>query len=90
MHCQLPPAMLARPLPWPGFRPGCLLPPPLPPSLSPGPAPRACRTVDQFMNVFNPPNAEPIVMERITSDLESRPGGPTCWIHTKARGGVGG
>lgn len=41
-------------------------------------------TVDQFMNVFNPPNAEPIVMERVTSDIESRLGGPACWIHTKA------
>ncbi|GAB4814314.1 hypothetical protein N2152v2_001360 [Parachlorella kessleri] len=41
-------------------------------------------TVDQFMNVFNPPNAEPIVMERITSDYESRQGGPASWIHTKA------
>lgn len=32
-----------------------------------------------FNAVFNPPNAEPIVMERITSDTESRQGGPACW-----------
>jgi hypothetical protein len=38
------------------------------------------------MNVFNPPNAEPIVMERITNEHESRQGGPVSWIHTKVGG----
>jgi broad specificity phosphatase PhoE len=41
-------------------------------------------TVDQFMNVYNPPNAEPLVLERVTSPHASRPGGPATWIHTKA------
>jgi hypothetical protein len=33
--------------------------------------------------VWNPPNAEPIVMERVASDVECRPEGPLSWIHTK-------
>lgn len=41
-------------------------------------------TVDQFMSVFNPPNAEPLVLERVPSDVEARQGGPVAWIHTKA------
>lgn len=41
-------------------------------------------TVDQFMRVYNPPNAEPLVLERIATDQEARPGGPATWIHTKA------
>ena len=44
-------------------------------------------TVDQFMSVFNPPNAEPLVMERVASDWEARQDGPATWIHTKV--GVG-
>jgi hypothetical protein len=65
--------------------PACLPPPCLP----------ACRrwfhwTVDQFMSVFNPPNAEPLVLERVPSELEGRPGGPAAWIHTKVGKGGGG
>ena len=46
-------------------------------------------TVDQFMSVYNPPNAEPLVMERVASDWEARQDGPATWIHTKVRvGGV--
>jgi broad specificity phosphatase PhoE len=41
-------------------------------------------TVDQFMGVFNPPNAEPLVLERVPTDTEARQGGPATWIHTKA------
>lgn len=41
-------------------------------------------TVDQFMGVFNPPNAVPLVLERVADDEISRPGGPLAWIHTKA------
>lgn len=41
-------------------------------------------TVDQFMCVFNPPNAEPLVLERVPNDWEARQGGPCAWIHTKA------
>eukprot|EP00887_Chlorella_sp_A99_P004932 scaffold4.g4932.t1 len=41
-------------------------------------------TVEQFMSVYNPPNAEPLVLERVASDHESRQGGPAGWIHTKA------
>lgn len=41
-------------------------------------------TVDQFMQVYNPPNAMPLILERVTTDAESRPGGPVTWIHTKA------
>jgi broad specificity phosphatase PhoE len=40
-------------------------------------------TVDQFMEVYNPPNAEPLIMERIPSEWESVPGGSTSWMHTK-------
>ena len=37
------------------------------------------------MNVFNPPNAEPLVLERTSAlDFTDRPGGPAAWIHTKA------
>lgn len=41
-------------------------------------------SVDQFLAVYNPPNAEPLVLERVTDDLEGRQGGPATWIHTKA------
>ena len=41
-------------------------------------------TVDQFMGVYNPPNAEPLVLERVTEDVDARQGGPTSWIHTKS------
>jgi len=41
-------------------------------------------TVDQFMGVYNPPNAQPLVLERVASEEAARPGGPTTWIHTKA------
>jgi hypothetical protein len=41
-------------------------------------------TLDQYMAVYNPPNAAPIVLERVTSDYESRPGGPAAAVHTKA------
>lgn len=41
-------------------------------------------TVDEFMGVFNPPNAEPLVLERIVHDDEAAPGGPVYWVHTKA------
>jgi hypothetical protein len=42
------------------------------------------------MCVFNPPNAQPLVLERVPSDTEARQGGPAAWIHTKVRGGRGG
>jgi broad specificity phosphatase PhoE len=41
-------------------------------------------TVDQFMRVYNPPNATPIVLERVSDETSSRPNGPATWIHTKA------
>ncbi|KAI3434838.1 hypothetical protein D9Q98_002893 [Chlorella vulgaris] len=41
-------------------------------------------TVDEFLAVYNPPNAQAIILERVPSDTESRAGGPTAWIHTKA------
>ncbi|KAL3151110.1 hypothetical protein ABBQ38_012977 [Trebouxia sp. C0009 RCD-2024] len=41
-------------------------------------------TVDQFMNVYNPPNAEPLILERIPEITAARTGGPVAWIHTKA------
>lgn len=41
-------------------------------------------TVDQFMGVYNPPNAAPLILERIPDDGAARPGGPVSWIHTKA------
>lgn len=42
-------------------------------------------TVAQFMKVYNPPNAVPLVLERILQDDASlRSGGPASWIHTKA------
>ena len=41
-------------------------------------------TLDQYMAVYNPPNAVPIRLERVTSDYESRPGGPAAAVHTKA------
>lgn len=59
------------------------------------------RTVDQFLAVWNPPNAEPIVLERIDlladgaccpDPLQRRGGGGTGlgWVHTKVgMGGVG-
>uniref|UniRef100_A0A1D2AFU0 Broad-range acid phosphatase DET1 n=1 Tax=Auxenochlorella protothecoides TaxID=3075 RepID=A0A1D2AFU0_AUXPR len=41
-------------------------------------------TVEEFMGVFNPPNAEPLVLERVVHGGEATPGGPAAWIHTKA------
>jgi broad specificity phosphatase PhoE len=41
-------------------------------------------TVDQFMGVYNPPNAVPLVLERIVPDESLRSGGPATWIHTKS------
>lgn len=41
-------------------------------------------TVDQFLSVFNPENAEPLVLERVPSEQEAAPGGPLSWVHTKA------
>ncbi|KAK9810737.1 hypothetical protein WJX73_003928 [Symbiochloris irregularis] len=47
-------------------------------------------TVDQFLEVFNPPNAEPLVLERIPADevgeLEQQDWerGMAPWVHTKA------
>jgi broad specificity phosphatase PhoE len=41
-------------------------------------------TVDQFMRVYNPPNAAPIVLERVSDETSSRANGPATWIHTKA------
>ncbi len=40
-------------------------------------------TVDQFLKVYNPPNAAPIVLERVTGEHECYPGGPASWVHTK-------
>ena len=61
------------------------------------PPPPRRRTVDQFLAVWNPPNAEPIVMERIDlaadgascpDPLQRRGSGGTGlgWVHTKASG----
>ncbi|KAK9835626.1 hypothetical protein WJX74_004542 [Apatococcus lobatus] len=41
-------------------------------------------SVDEFMNVYNPPNCAPIVLERQPHGDEGRAGGPVAWIHTKA------
>ena len=41
-------------------------------------------TVDQFMRVYNPPNAAPVVLERVPDEEASRPNGPVTWIHTKS------
>jgi len=41
-------------------------------------------TVEQFMRVYNPPNAAPIVLERVSDETSSRANGPATWIHTKA------
>ena len=41
-------------------------------------------TVDQFMRVYNPPNAAPVVLERVPDDASARSNGPISWIHTKA------
>lgn len=40
-------------------------------------------TVDQFLKVYNPPNAAPIVLERVPKEHECYPGGPASWMHTK-------
>lgn len=42
-------------------------------------------TVDQFLKVYNPPNAAPIVLERVPKEHECYPGGPASWMHTKVR-----
>jgi hypothetical protein len=36
--------------------------------------------------VHNPPNAEPLILERVVSEAESRPNGPVAWMHTKVGG----
>lgn len=36
-------------------------------------------TVDQFLTVYNPPNAEPVILERITPHTSSN----ASWTHTK-------
>jgi broad specificity phosphatase PhoE len=41
-------------------------------------------TLDQYLMVHNPPNAEPLVLERIPNDSEAKPGGAVAWMHTKA------
>eukprot|EP00873_Tetraselmis_striata_P000528 jgi/Tetstr1/420792/TSEL_011868.t1 len=41
-------------------------------------------TVDELLQVQNPPHASTIVLERIPSDEEARPDGPVAWMHTKA------
>jgi len=41
-------------------------------------------TVDQFLAVYNPANAEPLVLERLPGEAEARPGGQLAWVHTKA------
>ncbi|GAX79717.1 hypothetical protein CEUSTIGMA_g7158.t1 [Chlamydomonas eustigma] len=41
-------------------------------------------TLDQYLMVHNPPNAEPLVLERIPNDTEAKPGGAVAWMHTKA------
>lgn len=40
--------------------------------------------MDQFLAVYNPPNAEPLVLERVPTEAEARPGGSVAWVHTKA------
>ena len=39
-------------------------------------------TVEQLLAVYNPPNAEPLVLERMVPDQLERIG---AWAHTKAR-----
>lgn len=39
-------------------------------------------TVDEFLNVFNPPNAAPLVLERVCS--KDQAAGSLSWIHTKS------
>ncbi|KAG1664180.1 hypothetical protein FOA52_011356 [Chlamydomonas sp. UWO 241] len=41
-------------------------------------------TLAQYLMVHNPPNAEPLILERVISEAESRPNGPVAWMHTKA------
>ncbi len=33
--------------------------------------------------MHNPPNAEPLVLERVPNEQEARPGGTVAWMHTK-------
>ncbi|KAJ9527102.1 hypothetical protein QJQ45_025202, partial [Haematococcus lacustris] len=40
--------------------------------------------VDEFLCVYNPPNAEPLVMERMPNQYEAAPDGSVAWVHTKA------
>ncbi|KAL6759865.1 histidine phosphatase superfamily [Haematococcus lacustris] len=41
-------------------------------------------SVDEFLCVYNPPNAEPLVMERMPNQYEAAPDGSVAWVHTKA------
>ena len=41
-------------------------------------------TVDQLLAVENPRHAEPLVLERVPGEEESRPDGPVAWMHTKS------
>lgn len=41
-------------------------------------------TVDQFLNVFNPGNAEPLVLERVDPDEAGLNPSEASWMHTKA------
>lgn len=41
-------------------------------------------TIDQFLNVYNPPNAEPLFLERNVVDDERSTAGSSAWVHTKA------
>lgn len=37
----------------------------------------------QFLTVYNPPNAEPLILERNMVD-DASSGGGSAWLHTKA------
>jgi len=41
-------------------------------------------TVEQYLQVFNPPNAEPLILERVPDDWSARTNGSNAWVHTKA------
>eukprot|EP01023_Acetabularia_acetabulum_P068482 TRINITY_DN9721_c1_g1_i1.p1 TRINITY_DN9721_c1_g1~~TRINITY_DN9721_c1_g1_i1.p1 ORF type:complete len:443 (-),score=52.55 TRINITY_DN9721_c1_g1_i1:1693-3021(-) len=40
-------------------------------------------TVDQFLQVYNPPNAELVIMERAVPEWDAEPHSQISWVHTK-------
>eukprot|EP00195_Chlamydomonas_chlamydogama_P012286 CAMPEP_0202901526 /NCGR_PEP_ID=MMETSP1392-20130828/14302_1 /ASSEMBLY_ACC=CAM_ASM_000868 /TAXON_ID=225041 /ORGANISM="Chlamydomonas chlamydogama, Strain SAG 11-48b" /LENGTH=410 /DNA_ID=CAMNT_0049588099 /DNA_START=245 /DNA_END=1477 /DNA_ORIENTATION=- len=41
-------------------------------------------TLAQYLCVHNPPNAEPLILERVPNDTDAQPGGAVSWMHTKS------